>query len=112
MLVRLLHRPSGALSDEFREGRNVSVDAGAIERREIRVAVLYPNDGPCISARAEHGVHQEPGHAAVAIRVWVNVAEQPMRENRANAWIRFFFEKIEQRRHGVAHGFPSWRHVA
>src|ERR1700691_1286406 len=42
--ARLLHRPPHPLRDEFREGLYLHVDAGAIERCQIGITVLDPDD--------------------------------------------------------------------
>src|SRR5580700_9987935 len=104
---RLVQRPLHALCDEGCERLNICVDTGAIQRREIRVPIFNTNHGPGITARRQHRVHQEPRHAAVSIRVRMVIAEQPVPENSADAWIYFLFEHIEERGHGIAHGLPS-----
>src|SRR5262249_1050302 len=88
----LLQRPAHTFGDEAREGRNVAIDARAIESRKIRIAILDTDDGPGIAAGGQDRVHQESRHAAVAVRIGMNIAKQPVPENRAHAGFRFLFQ--------------------
>ncbi len=46
----LLHRPPHPFGDEFRERLDFHVDAGAIQRRQIDLTILNPDDRPGIAA--------------------------------------------------------------
>src|SRR5579864_233170 len=50
-------------------------------------------------------------HAPVAVRIGMDIAEQPVSEYGADGRFGFLFEQVEQLRHGVAHTFPSRRHI-
>src|SRR6202035_2028757 len=42
------------------------------------------NDGPLVSTRCRHEVHEEAAHAAVAVRIGMYVDEHEMPENHAH----------------------------
>src|SRR5580700_5914360 len=92
---RLFPRPSDTVGDEVGERRNVHIDARAVEGTQIRIAVLDSDYGPRIAARRQHHIHQEARDTAIAVRIRVNVAEQPMCEHRADTGLRLALDKIE-----------------
>src|ERR1035437_9626776 len=111
-LLSLLKRPVYPRGDKGRERTDVAVDACAIQRLEISVAIFDPDNSPRITARCEYRIHQEARHAPVAVGVWVYIAEQPMTEDGARAGLRLVFKKIEQRRHCIAYRLQSGRDLA
>src|SRR6516165_4054506 len=77
---------------KFSKRTDVAIDARPVECREISVAVLYADHGPRISSRRQHGIHQKSGHAPVAVRIRMDVAEHPVSQESANAGRGFLFE--------------------
>ena len=88
-------RPSDSLEDERRERPNIELDACGFQGRQVGGAVFYANNGPGISARGEHRVHQETGYAAFAVRIGMDVAKQPMPQDHADGRLWFPFEQVE-----------------
>lgn len=54
---------------------HILIHAGCFESRQIGLALLDSDNRPGISAGREHGIHQEPRDAPVAVRVGMDVAE-------------------------------------
>jgi hypothetical protein len=50
LISQLLHRPSHPFRDEFGERPDVHIDACPIQRPQIVIAILNPDDGPRIAA--------------------------------------------------------------
>ena len=67
---------------EPRERLHVLIDARSVERGEIGVAIIDTDHGPRIAAGCEQRIHDDARHAAVAVRVRVDMAEQPVPEDR------------------------------
>jgi hypothetical protein len=67
--------PLDAADDKGCERVDVHLDAGAVQRAQIRLAIDDANHCPRIAARSQHDIHEEPRHAAVPIRVRVDVTE-------------------------------------
>ena len=80
---------------EPRERRNVLFDACSLEGREVGVSVLDMDHGPRIAAGCEKRIHDEARHAAVSVRVGVDVAEQPVPEGcTSDLWVEVIRSKL------------------
>jgi hypothetical protein len=66
-LVRSFERPADSFSDERSERPDIHVDAGAVEPRQICVAILDPDYGPWITAGRQHRVHHEARYAPIPV---------------------------------------------
>jgi hypothetical protein len=107
-----LKAPLHAVDDKGCERMDVHFDAGAVQGAQIRLAIPDANHRPRITARSQHNIHQKARHAAVPVRVWVDITEKPVSQHRSHRRLGFFFQKVEERRHGVAHRLPPRRNVA
>ena len=109
--LRFLERPPDPFCNETCKGSCVHLNARTIQSLQILCAVFNANHRPRIPARSEQYIHQEAGHAAIAIGIGMNLAKEPMTEHGPNRWFRFRLDQIEQRGHGVAHRFPTRRNI-
>src|SRR6266705_3005669 len=107
-----LKAPLHAVDDKGCERMDVHTGAGAVQGAQIRLAIPDANHRPRIAARSQHSIHQKARHAAVPIRVWVDITEKPMPQHCSHRRLGFSFQKVEERRHGVAHRLPPRRNVA
>src|SRR5260370_27482078 len=57
-------------------------------------------------------MHQKARRGAVPIRVGVDITEEPVSQQLAGRRLGFFFQKVEERRHGVAQCLPPRWNVA
>src|SRR5437660_8169455 len=76
--VVLLKAPLHAADDKGCERMDVHLDAGAVHGAQIRLAIPDANHCPRIAARCQHSVHEEACHAAVPVRVRVDITEKPV----------------------------------
>src|SRR5882672_4022850 len=67
--VSLLQRPFHALGDERRKRSDVRIDAGTIQRTQIIITVLNPDDCPGIPPGGQHRIHQKARHPAVTVGI-------------------------------------------
>jgi hypothetical protein len=67
--------PLHAADNKRCERMDVHLDAGVVQRAQIRLAIYDANHRPRISARSQHDIHEEARHAAVPVGVRVDVTE-------------------------------------
>ena len=92
---RLLHGPPDLLSHEPDEWHNVHIDAGRFQCSKVYVSIFMANNGPGITARGQHRIHQEASHASVTVWVRVDIAEEPVAENSAYRGLSLVLQQIE-----------------
>jgi hypothetical protein len=107
-----LQAPLHATDDKGCERMDVHLDAGAVHRAQIRLAIPDANHRPRIASRSQHHIHQKARHATVPIRVRVDITEKPVSQHRTHRRLGLFFQKIEERRHRIPHRLPPRRNVA
>src|SRR5207248_2713879 len=90
---------------------NVLADTRFFEGVHIGVAVADGYDGPRVSSRRHHRVHQETPEPTVAVHIRMDVDEQEMPEHNAHCWVGLSAQQIEERRHGVPHRLVVRRHM-
>jgi hypothetical protein len=110
--MRVLDRPLNPLREKFGKGSDLLIDARAVQRRQVLLAVFDAHNGPRITTGGKHRVHQKPGDAAIPVRVRVNIPKHPVAENRTNTGLGFMFQEIEQSPHRISDDFPSWRNIS
>ena len=104
-------RPAHAFRDKACERLDVAVDARTVELRKIRVAVLDAHDRPEIAAGSKHRIHQEPRHASVAVGIRMDIAEEPVAENRHTPGSHSCASRSKNSG-WRAYGLPARRHLA
>lgn len=61
-------RPANTFCNEFCKRLDIAIHARAFQRLQIRRPILDTDDGPGITPRGQHSVHEEARHAAVAVK--------------------------------------------
>ncbi len=97
-----LERPPDPVCNESGKGSCVHVNARTIQSLQILCTVFNANHRPRIPPGSQQNIHQEAGHAAIAIGIGMNISKEandraqpeqmapvPLRSNRtARAWRR------------------------
>lgn len=84
-----LQAGSHKMPEKNGEWLDILFRACLFQRCHVLVSLLHGYDGPGVTARCEHHVHQETPHAAVPIGVRMDVHEDKVPEHNSHRWFRF-----------------------
>src|ERR1700732_3741697 len=95
--------------EKYCEWFNVLIHACGLKCGHIVASSFNGNDGPSVSTRCRHEVHEEAAHAAVAVRIGMYVDEHEMPENHAHRGFWLVLQQVEEGGHQFADRFrPRW----
>src|SRR5262249_15100557 len=83
------------------ETRDIEVEAGAVERRQIGRAIFLADHRPRIAAGREYGVHEKARRSSVTVRIRMGITKHPVPKYGPHQRLVRFSSRIKHHRHGV-----------
>jgi hypothetical protein len=94
--------------EKYCEWFNVLIYACRLKCCHIVTSSVNGNDGPSVSTRCRHEVHEEATHASVAVRIGMYVDEHEMPEDHAHRGFWLVLQQVDEGGHQFANRVRPW----